>query len=64
MFRFRRRRKVMDEHVEAARAEVDRSRRALERTRAEVVAPLAQWRERNHFGELIRASLLEGRNGH
>ena len=48
------------ERAEAARAEAEKSREALARTRAEVVAPREALRTRNHFADLIRASLLEG----
>ncbi len=46
--------------AEDARAEVSRSRRNLEYTRAQVLRPLAEWRRKNHFGQLIQDSLLEG----
>ena len=58
---FRCKRRILDEQVEAARAEAEKSRQALERDREHVVIPLARWRDRNHFADLIRASLIEGR---
>jgi hypothetical protein len=48
--------------AEQARAEAEKSRRALEETRQDVIAPAESIRERNHFASLIRDSLLEGRN--
>lgn len=58
---FRRRRRMLNEQVEAARAEAEKSRQSLERDREHVVTPLARWRDRNHFADLIRASLIEGK---
>lgn len=46
-----------------AREELEQSRRELERTRKQVVVPLAEWRQRNHFAQLIHESLLDGRDG-
>jgi hypothetical protein len=51
------------ERAERARAEADRSRRSLEEARAKLVAPMASLADRNHFAQIIRDSLLEGRNG-
>lgn len=58
---FRLRLRHLEERVKEARTEAARSRRALEATREHVVTRNAQFRERNHFADLIRASLLEGR---
>ena len=46
--------------AEEAEAEAQRSREELERTRKQVVTPLAQWRQQNHFASLIRDSLVKG----
>jgi len=46
-----------------ARAEAEQSRRALEEAREKVVGPAATLRSRNHFADVIRDSLLEGRDG-
>jgi len=53
-----------DERAKTARAEAEKSRRALEEAREQVVAPARSLRDRNHFAQIIRDSLLEGRNGH
>ncbi len=49
------------ERARKAREEVEFSRRELERTRVQVVTPLAEWRQQNHFARLIHDSLLNGR---
>lgn len=54
----------LDERVAQARAEAEASRRALEQTRAQVVGPSVSFRDRNGFAEIIKASLLEGRDRH
>jgi hypothetical protein len=59
MFRFRHRRHL-DERVRTAREDVENSRRELERTREEIITPMARFRERNHFADLIRATLING----
>ena len=46
--------------AEEAKAEAEQSRRELERARRQVTRPLAQWREQNHFAQLIQDSLLKG----
>lgn len=61
IFRLRRRHRELAARVTDARARAEQARRDLEDTRASVVEPLAAWRDRNHFADLIRASLLEGR---
>ena len=50
------------QRAERAEAEAEHSRRELERAREQVLTPLARWRQQNHFAELIRASLLEGKD--
>jgi hypothetical protein len=57
------RHRELEDHVEKARAEAERSRRALEEARQKIVAPAQSLRDRNGFAEIIRDSLLEGRNG-
>jgi hypothetical protein len=52
-----------DERAKQARAEAEQSRRSLEEDRERVVAPSRSLRDRNHFAQIIRDSLLEGRNG-
>lgn len=52
-----------DERAEQARAEAEKSRKALEETREQIVGPARSLRDRNHFAQVIRDSLLEGRNG-
>jgi hypothetical protein len=56
-------RRELDERASEARAEAEKSRRALAETREKIIGPAASLRDRNHFAEVIRASLLEGRNG-
>lgn len=46
-----------------ARAEADKSRRSLQEAREKIIAPAKALRDRNHFAQIIRDSLLEGRNG-
>jgi hypothetical protein len=46
--------------AEAAEAEVERSQKELERTRKQVITPLAKWRDHNHFAQLIHDSLING----
>lgn len=58
--RFRRLLRHLDERVQAARAEAEQSRAALAETREKVIVPLAEYRQRNHFADLIRESLMDG----
>lgn len=60
MFWPHRKRRELDQRIADARADTERSRRELERTRQEIVAPIQMAGRRNHFSDLIRASLLEG----
>lgn len=48
--------------AEDAQEEVERSRKNLERTRAQVVTPMSEWRKQNHFAQLIHDSLLNGKD--
>lgn len=54
--------KEWDKRVKDAHAEVEQSRRDLEEDRIRGLR-LAQWREQNHFAELIRDTLLAGKEG-
>ena len=49
--------------AEQAAAEAEHSRRELQWAREEIIAPLSRLQERNHFADLIRASLHEGKDG-
>ena len=48
--------------AEDAHAEVQKSQDDLEKARREVMTPAREIRDRNHFAEIIRASLIEGRS--
>lgn len=50
--------------VAQARAEAEQSRTDLKLTREQVVVPLSEWRKHNHFSDILRASLREGRDEH
>ena len=54
--------KEWDQRARQARAEVEKSRQALHETRAESVVSRT-FRERNHFYDILRASLREGHAG-
>ena len=58
---FRHRRRDLDQRVQAAQQEAEQSRQALENTRKDVTR-LRDITGRNHFADLIRASLKEGRH--
>jgi hypothetical protein len=53
-----------DERARQARAEAERSRRALQETREKIVAPAKSFHDHNGFAEIIRDSLFENRNSH
>lgn len=52
----------LDARAEQARREADLSRERLRRAREHVIGPLERQAARNHFADLIRASLTEGRD--
>jgi hypothetical protein len=49
------------DRLAAAQREVELSRRRLADAHEHVVKPLREYADRNHFADLIRDSLLEGR---
>jgi hypothetical protein len=64
MFRFPwQRHRELEARVLSAREEAEKSRRELERTREEIIRPLIAAGNRNHFADMIRASLFDGK-GH
>lgn len=62
-FPMRHRHRDLDERVERARREAEVSRKRLHDTREQVIRPLQERAEENQFAELIRASLIERRDG-
>jgi hypothetical protein len=50
-----------DERLAAASREVELSRRRLADAHKHVVQPLRDYADRNHFADMIRDSLIEGR---
>lgn len=53
----------LDEQVEKAREEAEKSRRRLEAVRATVVDPIREAGVRNQFADMLRRSLEVGHDG-